>query len=410
MASSTNLDVSSPQENVTMSDKTDSIFVTDVKLTSLGDYQELSAIVDGEKLWFRFPVELDLEPRAEAFLSPALFEAMTRGAPLIIERDTPISSKIEAALPTIQSIFHCWNRDLQVIHVDAERRSAQTRIDGAICCFSGGVDSTYSFAQHREEISHLLLVQGFDNWKSKDDWRENVSARLALADAIGVKLIVVESNVRDFVEKRKIYWGLVLGGVLGGLGATIAPKRCFIPSSWTYQDLHAYGSHPLVDPLWSTEATEVTHDGADTTRSHKIESIACSQLLLDQLQVCWNSSSRNCGDCPKCVRTAIVLHLIGKRSQNLPSISIPQQLKLLRIDGEASLPYIIDLIDYSKEKGALDLHHRFIRMRNRYIMKNALDQFLKALLGDWVRKIDRRLSPKEWYTYRGGLRSSKLNL
>ena len=70
------------------------------------------------------------------------------------------------------------------------------------------------------------------------------------------------------------------------------------------------------------------------------------------------------------------------------------------------MPYVNDLIAYSDKKGAIDIYKRLTRMRNNFIMRNALDEFLKAMLGNWVRKLDRRLRRQEWRQYRGGLRST----
>ena len=390
-----------------MSVDNSAVVIENVELIRQPEYQELSAIVDGDKIWYRFPLDIDLEVRVEAFIAPAMFEGMVSGNPVVVKDNIPVSPMLLDELGKIQSIFKCWNPDLNIIKLVANRKEANNQLKGSVCCFSGGVDSMYSYASHADKITHLLLVQGFDNWKSESDWKESVKARSEFAESCGKKLIAIDTNVRDFVEKRKIYWGLEIGSILAGIGVTIAPEKFFIPSSWTYQDLHAYGSHPLVDPLWSTELTHVIHDGADTTRSEKIEFISNSQYFLDQLQVCWKSTARNCGDCPKCVRTSLVLNLIGKTSKSLPSVSLPNQLKQLRIDGESSLPYVNDLIAYSQKQGDADIYKRLTRMRKNFIMRNALDEFLKAMLGSWGRELDKRLHPHEWRQYRGGLRSTK---
>src|SRR5207302_11088078 len=75
-----------------------------------------------------------------------------------------------------------------------------------------------------------------------------------------------------------------------------------------------WGAHPLVDPRWSTEAVDVVHDGCEANRIEKIRrQIASSPLALQSLRVCWrgDSASYNCGECPKCLRTMLALHLAG---------------------------------------------------------------------------------------------------
>ncbi len=390
-----------------MSSDATAVEIHTLRLEKHGENQRLSASVDGTDVWFQMSSKVPLPPRVEAFLVPAMFEAMVRGAPVTISDELPVSPRLLQALPTIQSIFRCWNPDLHLVDIEARAAAPETQLESAICCFSGGVDSSYTLACHDDEISHLLVVQGFDTWRSATDWEENVRARSIFAKAAGKKLIAVDSNVREFIEARDIYWGLVIGSVLGGLGATLAPRQFLVPSSWTYQDLHAYGSHPLVDPLWSTEATEVIHHGADKWRTQKIERIAASQLLLDQLQVCWKSCSHNCGGCPKCVRTSLVLYLMGKSAKSLPPYTSDKQLKVLKPYGEGSLPFVEDLILACGRYGEKDIEQKLLRMRKSYLLKDTAMEFAKLLSGRWGQTLYRKLFPKEWHQKRATLRPHK---
>ena len=383
------------------------VVVRDLHLERDREVQRLSASVDDTEIWFQMPAQIPLAARGEAFLAPALFEAMVRNAPVQIESGISLSPKWLQRLSTIQSIFRSWNPDLHLVDIVAEPGEPEKGLEDALCCFSGGVDSSYTLACHGHEISHLLLIQGFDTWQSAEDWEENKKARARFARDTGKTILAVDSNVREFFEARRIYWGLVIGSVLAGLGATFAPRLFFIPSSWTYQDLHAYGTHPLVDPLWSTEVTRVVHHGADTGRSEKIERIAEHEELLNQLQVCWKSCSRNCGVCPKCVRTSLALHLIGKESRNLPRYSSSRQLNVLKPDGEGTLPFVEDLILACKRHGARDIQRKLLGMRKRFLLWDAAKSFGKALTGGWGQHVYRSLKPREWHTMRATLRSPR---
>ena len=391
-----------------MSTRAQAVTVKNIQLERHDGKQRLSAIVDDSEIWFQMDSSYPLERRAEAFLAPAMFEAMVRNASVIIEDEVPVSPKLLHALPNLQSIFRCWNPDLHLVEFNANTGESEAAIDSAICCFSGGVDSSYTFSCHEEEVSHLLVVQGFDTWRSDTDWADNARERGKFANSVDKKIIAVDSNVRAFIEKRNIYWGLVIGSVLGSLGAALAPRLFLIPSSWTYQDLHAYGSHPLVDPLWSTEATSVVHHGADANRSEKIERIANTQSILDQLQVCWKSCSTNCGNCPKCVRTSLVLDLIQARSKNLPPYQSLQQLRVLKPDGEGSLPFVDDLIGACERHGARDIRKKLLLMRKSFLIKDALMTLIKEITGHQGQKLRRLLFPKEWHETRATLRSNKL--
>jgi hypothetical protein len=78
-----------------------------------------------------------------------------------------------------------------------------------------------------------------------------------------------------------------------------------------------WGSHPLVDPLWSTGTVEIVHDGCEATRSDKAARIATSETALRHLRVCWGYREAydrgiyNCGHCAKCLRTQVDLYLAG---------------------------------------------------------------------------------------------------
>jgi hypothetical protein len=80
-----------------------------------------------------------------------------------------------------------------------------------------------------------------------------------------------------------------------------------------YTQLSPWGSHPLLDPLWSTEATTIIHDGSEATRAEKIMNWICrSDLALQNLRVCLSPNDQyNCGRCEKCLRTMIPLYVAG---------------------------------------------------------------------------------------------------
>lgn len=52
-----------------MPDASDSFFVTNIDLITHGNCQEFSAMVDGEKLRFRFSIELEIGPHSEGRFS-----------------------------------------------------------------------------------------------------------------------------------------------------------------------------------------------------------------------------------------------------------------------------------------------------------------------------------------------------
>lgn len=386
------------------------IRIEDIRCQSQSSYIELSATVDGTHVWFRFPPWLTVTPRAEIFLPLALAEAMVRAEDIVVE-GVPISQKLAASLPEIVNIFCSWNRDdNHLIRVQAQTEATQQSSPSVICCFSGGIDSSFSFSQHASEITDLLVVMGFDESAAGLQWQQLILRQQEFADQHGKRLIAVETNLRQVLESRKLSWIAAHGSILAALGISLQAKRFIIPSTYAYSDLFPWGSHPLLDPLWSTESTKVIHDGVGYTRTQKTEQLLRHPALLDRLQVCWKHFEKNCGHCSKCVRTSLALHLLDASAASLPAYSGSEALSALKPVNLAGIPYVDDLIRLAKRKGQLDIARSLIRFRNRFLFKYHLIESLRALLGNRFRWITRRFAKKTWHNDRTKIESGRVSM
>jgi hypothetical protein len=90
-------------------------------------------------------------------------------------------------------------------------------------------------------------------------------------------------------------------------------SRFYIAAAHSQDELLPAGSHPRIDPLWSTERLEFIHDGVEATRLEKITLISRYDVALKTLRVCYLNpkGAYNCGRCEKCLRTMIGLQLCG---------------------------------------------------------------------------------------------------
>lgn len=252
---------------------------------------------------------------ADPFLVASLVPAMRLGRPIQVQGT--VSRSLLEAIPQIQQIFHAWYPALHRVPVHAPAAGPVGPAgSGVACFFSGGVDSFYTLLTHREEVSHLVLVHGFDLKLDKVGFRDHVSGTLhGIAQELGKPLVEVETNLRAFSNHytrwAPEYFGAALASVALLLGAQF--QKVFIPASVTYAELYPWGSHPLVDPLWSTESTRIVHDGCEATRIEKVALIAASDIVRRSLRVCWeNRHDRyNCGQCEKCLRTMVSLRVVG---------------------------------------------------------------------------------------------------
>ncbi|WP_321391904.1 hypothetical protein [Emcibacter sp.] len=378
------------------------IRISEITLTEHAGYQELSANLDGEHIWFRFPTDIKLTARPEIFIPFCLFEAMLHGCPIVIDPAFPVSENVVKNFEEIQNIYSNWNSDLTKIELIAHTEKIADTTDDVYCCYSGGIDSTYTYAKYRDQITHLLLIQGFDNFENEEGWQQSIRDRQAFADQENKKLITVANNARGFLERRRLPWSPVHGAILACSGVTLNAKTFYIPSSFTYDSLFPWGSHPLLDILWNTEVTKIVHDGLEATRSQKTEYLAQYQDLLDQLQVCWRSAGTNCGNCPKCVRTSVTLDVLGKSSAKIPDFKTHADINYLKPSSTGTLPFVEDLIYFTHRHGAHALEKKLKKFRRHFIIKNSSTDLIKAILGGWSRNLYRKLFPRTWEKYRTG--------
>jgi hypothetical protein len=256
-----------------------------------------------------------LNTDASSVLAVALPLAMARGWDLRCE--APVSAALLQSLPKIQDIYRLWlPSGTRRIRVDAISQSASYGPGReAGCFFSGGVDSYYTYLKNRSDVTQVIFVTGFDILLKQTTFGERVLRDIrTMAAGLGVHLIEVRTNLRDFSDAH-LGWGIYHGAALAAVALMLAPtvNRVLIPSSHNYSDLFAWGSHPILDPLWSTEAVRVENDGCEALRIEKLALVAQSDVALRTLRVCFRNKNDvyNCGRCEKCLRTAVALYALG---------------------------------------------------------------------------------------------------
>ena len=247
-------------------------------------------------------------------LAASILVAMRLGEHL--ELDAPISGLLAGNLQVIQHIYSSWIPGLKLVSVSAEFSEPGQSGPATGLFFSGGVDSFHSLIRHDDSISDLILVHGFDIPFTDDSSFLNcLRPAENVAQKFRKKLIVVRTNLRQLTD-RFVGWGYLHGSAMASVGLCLdgVLSRCIVASSsYTYRDLHPWGSHPLLDPLWSTETLQFVHDGAECPRIEKLRLICRNRTALDTLRVCWEGGAgANCGRCEKCLRTMVGLQCIGE--------------------------------------------------------------------------------------------------
>jgi hypothetical protein len=308
------------------------IRVTDIRVSTGSNGARLSAVLHCEgtslhdaELWFQYPYAYrdHISTSADPWIAILLWPAMRLGRRLVV--DAVGSSKLMESLPTLMSIMHCWDSRFRPIEVQVQGLSARPCAGTAVAgFFSGGVDSFYTALKHAplstpvgKGITHLISVHGLDILlRDRALWGEIRDRLCNAARGLGCTWVEASTNVRDVVSDRLVSWWMHFGAVLAGiaLGTEGIWREVLIPAAQTYLDLFPAGSHPLMDPLWSTESMRIVSDGAEATRIQKVAwQIARSSVALRHLRVCWENRDRayNCGRCEKCIRTMVALKLAG---------------------------------------------------------------------------------------------------
>lgn len=274
--------------------------------------------------------ELPVQPNASAdFLLPLmLLIAMRTGNDLHL--DAVISEALMNRVGEIQALLRRWDASLDVVRVESAgtvMRSPHPHGPGIGSCFSGGVDSFHTALQHQQELTSLVYVQGFDVRHTRSRLLSRVrAANEAAAGELGLRLLVVSTDVRDF-SHRYLTWAEFHGSAIAATAHLLGLRRCYVPGSLSTGNALPYGSHPELDPLWSSESTELVYDAYDVSRVEKVRTVAASDTALRYLRVCnaRDDTGYNCGRCEKCIRTLVSLRIWGHAGA-LPTFPAPLDL------------------------------------------------------------------------------------
>jgi len=98
------------------------------------------------------------------------------------------------------------------------------------------------------------------------------------------------------------------------------------------------GYASLLDPLWSSDAVEIVHDGPNT-RIEKLRLLVQYPEIMARLRVCWeNIGKYNCGLCEKCIRTMLALRALGiDRCAVFPDTLTPELVRQHELNRDSVL-------------------------------------------------------------------------
>ncbi|MBW3020092.1 hypothetical protein KY334_02240 [Candidatus Woesearchaeota archaeon] len=378
-----------------------------------GNKVRISSYIEIEKrkelsktLWFEVDKEYEkyVSKSLNGFLSSLILQAMYLKEDIKVK--DKISPKLNYGLNLLQGYFDFWKnhefespraKKFNKVNIETEGYEVPKKPNKNVgCTFTGGVDSFYTLWKHTPEnepnpdfrITHCIIV---DNGKrplfdcSEDSYDLLKEKYKKFTKKLNMKLIIITTNIEDVLVK-KLYSPETHATIILGAGLILEKlfHRFYIPSSHNYKDQIPWGSNPLTDPMISTENFNVIHHGCDKTRIEKTIEIAKWPETYDNLRVCWDSiGTKNCGECSKCIRTMVTLHLIKSLSKYNTFLKPLKRNKIRtwHIKGTDKKIFSKGLINYAIEKNRTDIEYD---IRYAIIRSNIIDLFNKVWMLIWM--------------------------
>lgn len=242
-----------------------------------------------------------------------------------IELSLPVDALLLENVQGILAQWRAWYPSLQGVQITCPVQGyegvAGTR---TAAFFSGGVDSYFTIARRLPgnpygiaavgRVDDLLTVWGFDvGVYDEQEFSPLADMLQKSAQALGLNHLIIRTNLRQ-ISVYKSNWGpLTFGCGLAFIGHILDKRfgEVALGSSYPYGALTAWGSHPLVDPLFSSSVLRIVHDGAAYTRIGKTAVAVQLPMARASLHVCQAEGLRNCSHCEKCYRTMVAIDILG---------------------------------------------------------------------------------------------------
>lgn len=277
-----------------------------------------------------FAKDLSLSPHV--FLVGCIIPALHFGERRIF-LDAEICPTLREGLETVMALMKEWTKgEYKPLNIEANTRSAVRNLNNhkrAGLFLSGGMDSLAALRinkktypeQHPGSIKDCLLVHGFDiggviergmKYHVFDRAKEALSE---IAKDANVTLIPVYTNIRHLCDERELWLDRFFGAVLAAVAHAFSSRLnlVYIASSYDIPNLTPCGSHPLLDPAYSSYDLRIIHRDLALSRLEKLRIVADWDVAFQNFRVCLaNVPDRlNCGKCEKCIRTMIELLAIA---------------------------------------------------------------------------------------------------
>ncbi|HKB70681.1 MAG TPA: hypothetical protein VKH46_07540 [Thermoanaerobaculia bacterium] len=312
-----------------------------VSLARNGDRVALSARVEWEESG-RPPFELTFTSRGTGadvlgadphpFLLASVVPAWRSGERRIAVEGA-VCPRLRDGIAAVQRLLSAWwkrDRPPAALEPSDGFRPFAGRRERSALFLTGGVDSLHLLRKNRQafpaghpasfrdaiSIRSMSFAEEVPTPRAGDLARRHAKAVAEIAARNDLEVVEIDGNFR-------ILGGVVLAGpqdqgaLLASAAHAFAQRigSASIAATLDAGALHRWGTHPLLDPLFSSSGVEIRHEEFRPGRSEKIAEIAGWDVARRHLQVCFEGplpdGESNCGRCEKCLRTMTALAALG---------------------------------------------------------------------------------------------------
>ncbi len=322
----------------------------------------------------------DLAPEPEAFLTACILPAMKNGERRVLV-EGPLCPRLAEGATAAVALLRSWygppRGPVAIEATGGFRAILPRRPERAALFLTGGVDSLHLLQtnrvrfpeDHPEFFADGLSVSGHlappeaPGAEERGNWSGRVLRALsAIAEDARIALVPLKTNLSrlepdvQFLADESLSSGLAAAAHLfRGRWSSVS-----LASGRDAARLEFRGTHPLLDPLFSSSALEIRHAGIRFSRLERVQAIASWPCALENLVVCLEFPPPpllNCGRCEKCVRTMTALLAVGKLpgARQFPATEVrPEMIRALSI-GPLAADYWVDLVPLLLRQDRTDL-------------------------------------------------------
>jgi hypothetical protein len=324
----------------------------------------------------------------DAFLVGCLLPALHLGEKRIFV-DGPVCPFLKEGVHVAMHILSHWTQGRYtpiLVESASDAHGIPVNPGRAGMVMSGGMDSLAALRlnrlnypkTHPAYIQDGFFLHGFDiggvmeRGAKLHVFDRAVTAITRITQDAGATLVPVYTNLRHLCDERDLWLNSFFGAVLAAMthGFSHRVNLMFIGSSYDIPNLHPCGSHPLLDPEYSSYAVRIRHRDYELSRLEKIKIVSQWDTAFQNFRVCLANvpDQLNCGRCEKCVRTMTELTALGllhkTRAFEADEVT-PADISQFDITIRVRPPFYRPLVPLLREQGRDDLADTIDRLLNR---------------------------------------------